>query len=57
MSLGTCFMCNYYDVCGGRVRVENFVSFWSDMCKSLESESEMIFSIPLVFLIMGMSCY
>ena len=35
-------------VSGGRIWLKHFVSVWSDICKSLERESVMIFSVPLM---------
>ena len=46
--MGGCLMWNYAAVCGGRMWLNFFVRVWSDMWKSLERESEMMFSVPLM---------
>ena len=46
--LGGCLMRNDATVYGGRIQLKCFVSVWSDMWKSRERESAMIFSVPLV---------
>ena len=48
MFMGDFFMCNDSDVYGGRIWLKRFVSVWSDMWKSRERESAMIFSVPLM---------
>ena len=35
-------------VCCGRVQLNFFVRVWYDMCESLERESAMMFSVPLI---------
>ena len=46
--LGGCLMWNDAAVYGGRIWLKIFVSVWSDLWKSLERESAMIFSVPLM---------
>ena len=46
--LGGCLMRNNATVYCGRIWLEFFVSVWSDLWKSLERESAMIFSVPLM---------
>ena len=46
--IGGCLMWNDSAVCGGRVQLKMFVRVWYYMWKSLERESAMIFSIPLM---------
>ena len=46
--LGGCLMWNDAAVCGGRIRLKMFVSVWSDLWKSCDRESEMMFSVPLM---------
>ena len=41
-------MCNDAAVCCGRIWLKCFVSVWSDLWKSLERESAMMFSVPLM---------
>ena len=48
-SLGGCLMWNDAFVCGGMVWFIFFVRIWSDMWKSLKRNSEMIFSVPLMW--------
>ena len=47
-SLGGCLMWNDASVCCGRIWLKYFVSVWSDLRKSLERESAMIFSVYLM---------
>ena len=35
-------------VCCGRIWLKSFVSVWSELWKSLEKESAMMFSVPLI---------
>ena len=42
-------MWNDSDVCGGRVKMKRIVRLWCDMWKSLERESLVVFSIPLMW--------
>ena len=46
--LGGCLVWSYAAVYGGRIRLNFFVSVWSDPCKSRERESAMMFSVPLM---------
>ena len=46
--LGSFLMWNNAAVCCGRIWLKFFVSVWSDQWKSLEGESEMMFSVPLI---------
>ena len=46
--LGSCLMWNDAAVCCGRIWLNFFVSVWSDLWKSLERESAMMFSVPLM---------
>ena len=46
--MGGCLMWNYATVCGGRIWLIFFVSVWSDIWKSCDMESAMMFSIPLM---------
>ena len=46
--LGGCLMCNDAAVCCDRIWLNFFVSVWSELWKSLERESAMMFSIPLM---------
>ena len=48
MSLGRCLMWNDAVVFGGRVKLNSFVRVWSYMWKSLDMESAMMFSVPLM---------
>ena len=48
MFLGGCLIWNDADVCGGRIWLNKFVSIWSDLYKSLERESTMMFYVPLM---------
>ena len=48
MFLGVCSMWNYAAVCGGSIRLKVFVSVWSDIWKSRERESAMMFSVTLM---------
>ena len=41
-------MWNNYSVCGGRIWLQFFVSVWSDLWKSREWESTMMFYVPLM---------
>ena len=41
-------MCNNATVCGSRIRLEFFVSVWSDIWKSSEKESVIMFSVTLM---------
>ena len=41
-------MWNNAAVCGGRIRLKCFVTVWSDLWKSCERKSVMIFSVPLM---------
>ena len=49
--LVSCLMWNDAAVCCGKIWLKMFVRVWSDLWKSLERESAMIFSVPL------MCCY
>ena len=53
--LGSCLMLNNAAVCCGRIWLKCFVSVWSDLWKSLERESAMMFSVPLMCCGRGMS--
>ena len=46
--LGGCLMWNDDAFCGDRIRLNFFVSVWSDIWKSCERGSAMMFSVPLV---------
>ena len=46
--LGRCLMWNVAAVYGGRIRLRIFVSVWSDLWKSRERESTIMFYVPLV---------
>ena len=46
--LGSCLMWNDASVCCGRIWLKCFGSVWSDLWKSLERESAMMFSVPLM---------
>ena len=46
--LGGCLMWNAAAVCCGRIWLNFFVSVWSNLWKSLERESAMMFSVPLM---------
>ena len=46
--LGSCLMWNNAAVCCGRIWLNFFVSVWSDLWKSLERESAVMFSVPLM---------
>ena len=46
--LGGCLMCNDDAVCGGRIWLIFFVIVWSDLWKSREWESAMMFSVTLM---------
>ena len=46
--LGGCLMWNDVAIYGGRIWLKYFVSVWSDLWKSRERESAMIFSVPLI---------
>ena len=46
--LGGCLMWNDATVCGGKIRLNVFVSVWYNLWKSRERESAMMFSVPLV---------
>ena len=46
--LGSCFMWNNAAVCCGKIWLKMFVRVWSDLWKSLERESAMMFSVPLM---------
>ena len=46
--LNICLMWNNDAVCCGRIWLEIFVSVWSDLRKSPERESVMMFSVPLM---------
>ena len=48
MSLGGFLMWNYAAVCGGRLQLNIFVKVWSDMWKTRERESMIIFYVPLL---------
>ena len=45
MFLGCCYMWNNAVFYGGRIWLKCFVSLWSDLWKSLERESAMMFSV------------
>ena len=45
---GGCLMWNDAAVCGGRIQFYFFVSVWSDLWKSRERESVMMFSVTLM---------
>ena len=46
--LGSCLMWNNAVVCCGKIWSKIFVRVWSDLWKSLERESAMMFSVPLM---------
>ena len=46
--LGSCLMWNDAAVCCSRIWLKSSVSVWSDLWKSLERESAMIFYVPLM---------
>ena len=46
--LGSCLMWNNAAVCCGKIWSKMFVRVWSDLWKSLEWESAMMFSVPLM---------
>ena len=46
--MGGCLMWNDVAVCFCRIWLKCFVSVWSDPWKSLERESAMMFSVPLM---------
>ena len=46
--LGRCLMCNDAAVCCGKIWLKMFVRVWSDLWKSLDRESAMLFSVPLM---------
>ena len=46
--LGSCLMWNNAAVCCGKIWSKMFVRVWYDLWKSLERESAMMFSVPLV---------
>ena len=46
--LGSSFMWKNSAVCGGRIWLKCFGSVWSDLWKSRDRESAMIFSVPLM---------
>ena len=46
--LGSCLMWNNAAVCCGKIWSKMFVRVWSDLWKSVERESAMIFSVPLM---------
>ena len=46
--LGRCLMWNDAAVCYGKIWLKMFVRVWSDLWKSLERESTMMFSIPFM---------
>ena len=46
--LRSCLMWNNAAVCCGRIWLKFFFSVWSDLWKSLERESTMMFSVPLM---------
>ena len=46
--LGIYLMWNNAAVCCGRIWLKCFVSVWSDLWKSLQRESAMLFSVPLM---------
>ena len=46
--LGSCLMWNNATVYCGSIWLKHFVSVWSDLWKSLERESAMMFSVPLM---------
>ena len=47
--LGIYLMWYYAAVCCGRIWLKSFVSVWSDLWKSLERKSAMMFSVPLMY--------
>ena len=46
--LGSCLMWNNAAVCCGKITLKMFVRVWFDLWKSLERESAMMFSVPLM---------
>ena len=46
--LGSCLIWNNAAVCCGKIWSKMFVRVWSDLRKSLERESAMMFSVPLM---------
>ena len=46
--LGSCLMWNNAAVCCGRIWLKIFVIVWSDLWRSLERESGMMFSVTLM---------
>ena len=46
--LGSCLRWKNAAVCCGRIWLNFFVSVWSDLWKSLERESALMFSVPLM---------
>ena len=46
--LGSCLMWNNAVVCCGKIWSKMFVRVWSELCKSPERESAMMFSVPLM---------
>ena len=46
--LGRFLMWNNAAVCCGKIWLKMFVRVWSDLWKSLERESAMMFSVPLM---------
>ena len=46
--LGSCLMWNNAAVCCGKIWLKCFVRVWSDLWKSLQRESAMMFSVPLM---------
>ena len=46
--LGRCLMWNNDAVCCGKIWSKMFVRVWSDLWKSLERESAMMFSVPFI---------
>ena len=46
--LGSCLMWNNATVCCGKIWSKMFVRVWSDLWKSLERESAMMVSVPLM---------
>ena len=46
--LGRCLMWNNAAVCCGKIWLKMFVRVWSDLWKSLERESVMMFSVILM---------
>ena len=46
--LGSCLMWNNAAVCCDKILLKMFVRVWSDLWKSVERESAMMFSVPLM---------